>query len=334
MNSKNLVTGITGMVGAHLALHLIQNGEEVIGLIRSQKSKEKTKGIFKLYDALDLFKLIEWREADVTKVETLESALKGVQIIYHCAAFISFRPQDEDEMYRINVLGTRNIVNVALTLPIEHFCHVSSTAAIGGNRFNEPTTEKHVWERKEASSYSISKKLSELEVWRAIEEGLKAVIVNPCVIIGPGDWTQGSPQLIEKVANGLKYTVPGSNAFVDVRDVVAIMHELVLKGITEERYLLIGENAPYDQLFKIIAKHLNIPGPTKMASRTTANILAFIEYWRCKLLGGYPMITSDSIDSAYSNVQYSNGKIKSTIQYDFKGLEEMVGNATVKYLKQ
>jgi nucleoside-diphosphate-sugar epimerase len=329
---KALVTGITGMLGAHVAMELLVSGYEVVGLFRGETSKQKTQTIFELYNLSNEFEKIQWQFGDITKIETLDDAFEGINEVYHCAAFISFRPQDEDRMYSANVHGTRNLVDVALTHPIRKFCHVSSTAAVGSNQFEELTTEKHVWKKDEASSYAYTKKYAEIEVWRGIEEGLNAVIVNPCIIIGPGDWNQGSPHLVQKVDNGLKYQVPGANAFVDVRDVASTMRKLMESDISSERFLLIGENATFQRLFEAIATKLNRKAPYKEVSKSFARLLSVIEYWRSKIFGSYPMITKDSVESAFGTAKYSNEKILDQMDISFRSLEEMVENTVEHYI--
>lgn len=330
-----LVTGGTGLVGAHLLLSLLKRNEQIRAIYRSDASLNKTKTIFSFYErnAEELFNKIEWKQADLQNIEELDDVVEGCSTIYHCAAMVSFHPKDAYKMYEVNVHGTRNLVDVALTHEITKFCHLSSTAAVGSNIYGEPTTEKHTWDIKRAGNYAISKKKSELEVWRGAEEGLNVVIVNPSIILGPGNWDEGSAKIVKKVADGLKYYTPGTNGFVDVRDVVRAMIELVDRDIKNERFLLVGDNLTFKYIIQTIAKGLNIKVPQKEVVRWKANLLAKIESIRTFLFGTYPLLTSESVKSAFSTSIYSNQKIKDKIGFQFTPMEETIKNTTDAYLK-
>src|SRR5438874_1405767 len=118
----------------------------------------------------------------------------GVTDIYHCAAMVTFDPRHVNEMLHFNPQSTANIVNQALLQGIRKLVYVSSVAALSrpGNAAKEITEEQEWGESKYNSAYGISKYFAETEVWRGIGEGLNAVIVNPGIILGPGDWNRGS----------------------------------------------------------------------------------------------------------------------------------------------
>ena len=101
-----LITGATGLVGSHLALHLLENNERIRAIYRTKTSIEKAKFLFKLYGKENLFEQIEWVEADINDIPSLEIAFKGVEYVYHCAALISFDPKDEKKLRKINIEGT------------------------------------------------------------------------------------------------------------------------------------------------------------------------------------------------------------------------------------
>jgi nucleoside-diphosphate-sugar epimerase len=126
-----LVTGGTGLVGAHLLLHLIENGETVRAIYRNSSSVEKTKSLFSLYKKESLFENIQWIQADITDTPSLEIAFEDIDYVYHCAALISFDPKDEELIRKINIEGTANIVNFCIAKNIKKLCFVSSIAALG-----------------------------------------------------------------------------------------------------------------------------------------------------------------------------------------------------------
>ena len=189
-----LVTGATGLVGSHLLLHLLQNGEEVRALYRNQENIQKTKALFQWKNQSDLFEKINWFQGCITEIPSLEIAFQDIDYVYHCAAVISFNPNDEEILRKANIEGTANIVNFCLAKNIKKLCYVSSIAALGDLQEHENIiTEETEWNpEKPHSDYAITKYGAEMEVWRGQEEGLDSIVVNPGVILGPGFW-QNAP---------------------------------------------------------------------------------------------------------------------------------------------
>ena len=228
------VTGGTGMVGAHLLYDLVSNGEKVRALKRPGSSIRRAEKIFSYYSSEYqlLLQNIEWVDGDILDKDGLGELLAGVDQIYHCAAIVSFDSRDREIMIHNNVEGTANLVDMAVSLHIPRFCHVSSVSAIGSPPEGIEANEDHPWRNNmDHSAYGESKYLSEMEVWRAIFLGLNAVIVNPSVIIGPGDWKSGSSLLFSTVWKGLKFYTKGGTGFVDVRDVTKVMRLLMADDV-------------------------------------------------------------------------------------------------------
>src|SRR5690606_6511664 len=198
-----LVTGGTGLVGAHLLLRLLQSGVAVKAIHRKTSNLKEIEKIFGYYteNAPELFQKILWIEADLNDLPTLDEAFKGITHVYHCAGLISFDPNDYELLRTINTEGTKNIVNLCLAHNIQKICQVSSIAAIGRTLDGQAATEETDWTLEGANVYALSKMDSELEVWRGSQEGLAVVIVNPGVIIGPGFWDSGTGLLFQ---NGFK----------------------------------------------------------------------------------------------------------------------------------
>ena len=256
-----LVTGGTGLVGSHLLYKLLQGKAKVRAIYRREKTLETVKRVFSFYSKSPnkLFDSIEWIQADITDIPSLEHALKDIIYVYHCAAFVSFEPDKYYQLRKINIEGTANVVNLCLDQKIKKLCYVSSVAALGNSTNNKKIDEETYWNPEEENSvYGITKYGAEMEVWRGIQEGLQAVIVNPTVIIGPGIWSHGSGYLIKKVYTGMSYYTKGSIGLVDIHDVVNIMTELMSSNISNERFILISENWSYKEFFNYIAKNLNL----------------------------------------------------------------------------
>ncbi len=331
----NFITGGTGLLGAHLLYHLVSKGEAVRALKRSGSSLKTAEDIFNFYSTdKSLFSKVEWVDGDVLDIPSLEEGMQGCEFVYHCAATVSFAQRDKEQMFKINIEGTHNVVNMALKLNIKKFCHVSSTAALGDSVENGKITEEKLWADKDGkSNYAFSKKLSEMEVWRGIEEGLNAVIVNPSIIIGPGNEEKSSASLFNKVKKGLKYYTQGVNGFVDARDVVEIMHRLMKSDIHSERFLAISENISFKDLFDSIAKNLNLPAPSKEAKRWMAEIIWRVDAIRCFLFRTQPFITKENAHSAYRKTFYSNEKTKERLGLEYISVKKSIEDAAMFYIK-
>lgn len=321
-----LVTGGTGLVGAHLLLHLIENGKSVRAIYRNIDAIQKTKSLFSLYDKPSLFYEIEWIKADIIDVPSLEIAFENIEFVYHCAALISFDPKDEDLLRKTNIEGTANIVNFCIAKNIQKLCFVSSIAALGDLKENEKIiTEETEWNpEKPHSDYAISKYGAEMEIWRGQQEGLNAVIVNPGVIIGPGFNKQGSGKLIKNVQNGMPFYTKGSTGFIVVTDVVKIMVKLVNHETKNERFTLISENIVFRNFFNTIAKAKNIKKPSIYLSPLMMEILWRIDWFFSTIFRQKRLLVRATAKASFSRNLYSNEKIKNVLDMDFLDIHQYI----------
>ena len=325
-----LVTGGTGLVGSHLLLHLIENGENVRAIYRNESNIQKTKSVFELYKKTDLFKKIEWLEADILDVPSLETAFNTIDYVYHCAALISFDPKDEEGLRKTNIEGTANMVNFSLAREIKKFCFVSSIAALGDLAPHETCiTEETDWNpEKPHSDYAISKYGAEMEVWRAHQEGLDVIIVNPGVILGPIPKTkskqQGSAELYIKVANGLPFYTLGSTGFISVDDVVKTMYQLMKSDIKNERFTLITDNIVFKDILDTIADVLKVKKPHLHAKPILMNFLWIADGIFSTLFFQKRTITKATAKASYSKNLYSNEKIKTTLGTVFLDVHQYI----------
>ena len=173
-----LVTGGTGLVGYHLLLQLSLEKEAVRAIYRSEKKLQHVKNLFSNENKLAAFEKIDWIQADILDIPALELSFTDVSLVYHCAALVSFNPKDEDKLYQNNIIGTANVVNIALSKNIKKLCYVSSIAALGNGTEHNLIVNEETERNNEAirSDYSISKFGAEMEVWRGFQEGLEVVI--------------------------------------------------------------------------------------------------------------------------------------------------------------
>jgi dihydroflavonol-4-reductase len=324
-----LVTGGTGLLGSHLLYKLTSEGIKVNALVRDFARIERVEKLFKFYnpkDAEHFFKNINWINGDILDIPSLEEAMEGCQYVYHCAGLVSFHRRDYFQLMKINRTGTANVVNVALSLGIKKLCHVSSTAAIGGES-HTLLTEETTWKQgPETGGYSISKYSAEKEVWRGVEEGLDSVIVNPSVLFGCGNWDESSLTIFRTVGNGLKYYTPGKNAFVDARDVADVMVKLMQSDIKNERFLCVAENLNFKDLMETIAIQLGKPIAHKPAPEWAMGIICKLSWLFSKIQGKKPTITPESARSAFKSMEYDNAKVCKALNFQFRPIEETIKN--------
>jgi dihydroflavonol-4-reductase len=325
-----LVTGGTGLVGSHLLQALASEGKPVRAIKRPSGDTDMVRCVFKLYskEPEKDFSLIEWVEADLMDIFSLEEALEGVDEVYHCAALVSFLPGDRKKLIRFNTEGTANLVNAALEKKVRKLCHVSSIAALGRpESMSELIDENLVWKTsKNNSVYAISKYGAEREVWRGTAEGLDAVIVNPSIILGLSGRNGGSSRIFNTVWQGLKFYPPGKNGFVDVRDVVKAMILLIKSDIRNERFILNVDNIEYKRLFEIMAAAFGKPAPSIKVNPALSRLAWRVEKLRSMITGIKPLITRETAHTAIQQYRYSNEKIKRELGFVFTPIEETIGH--------
>lgn len=332
-----LVTGASGLLGSHLLLSLVKKGYQVKAIASHESSRQKALKIFKAYDPDDeaLFEKVSWCFGNITDGEFIYENLADVDYVYHCAAVVSFNPGEIESMNHTNIQGTETLVNMCLLRKVKKFCHVSSVAALGKNTDGSVVTEEtHFVNSPQNSNYGISKYNAEREVWRASEEGLNVVIVNPSVILGPSDWNSGSSNMFSSAYKGLKYYSDGVTGFVDVRDVVNIMIQLTESNINHERYIVCAENLPYSKVFDIMHDCFGKKRPNIKASKFLAAIVWRLEKLKSMITGGNPLITKETVEAAFQKVAFSNEKVKKTLNYEFTPIHKSIETICKIFLLQ
>lgn len=327
-----LVTGGTGLVGAHLLFELLVRRHKVRALKRESSNTDLVNRLFQWYDPDNgerLFDDIEWVDGDLSDLVSLQEAMQGVETVYHCAAVVSFMPEDRQVMMKANVEGTANLVNVALLNDIRKFCHCSSVAALGMPGKNNIVHESLVWRSSRKNSwYAISKYGSEREVWRASEEGLPVVIANPSVVIGPGDPVRSSAQLYQSVKNGMKFYTSGVTGFVDARDVATAMVNLTESDIVNERYILSSEDLSYRELFSLFAHYSGSKPPKYRVGRVLTEVAWRLEKTRSFMTGQKPLLSKETARNANIKRYFSNDKVKKAIGITFRPVKEAAENTS------
>lgn len=322
------------MLGAHVLYELTSAGLAVRAAYRDEAKQALVAKIFSYYtdSPQQLLDKVHWVKADLMDISEVEDAMSGISEVYHCAALVSFDDRDDDKLMTVNPQTTANVVNVALDFKVKKLVHVSSVAALGRAAQGKPIDEKANWiESKHNSVYAKSKYLAELEVWRATEEGLNAVIVNPTIILGPGNWKEGSAAIFNTVAKGFKFYTEGLNGYVDARDVAAIMVKLMDSHISAERFVTVGENVSYREVFNQIADELDAPKPSVHAKSWMGNIVWRIEKMKSILFGGKPMITKGTARTSHQKNYYNSDKVRQELGFNFRPIKETIKDLSAFY---
>ena len=331
-----LVTGGTGLLGSHLLFRLLQENKDVRAIYRSEEKLEKVKSIFSFYsdNPNDTFNRIDWVKGDILDIPFLENTFRGVTKVYHSAAIVSFDRASERHMKKVNIEGTANIVNLCLSFNIDKLCHVSSISTLSKPADGSIATEEDYWNPDaENSGYAISKNGAEMEVWRGIEEGLDAVIVNPSIIIGAGFWNTSSGKLFKNVQNGMRFYTDGASGFVGVNDVVKAMILLMNSNIKNERFILNAENITYKEVFSTIATNLGKKVPSIKARKWMLSLTWRLDVLKAFLFGTEQRLNKDSARSALTTSTYSNDKIKQSLDFSFEPIEKVIKDVSECFLK-
>lgn len=328
-----LITGITGLVGSFAARRFLAEGFNVVGLKRANSDLSLVQ---------DVESQIVWFEGDILDILILEKAIENVNYVVHAAAIVSFAPKDRLRMFKTNVEGTINVVNLCLEKKIKKLCFVSSVAALGRKIPNEillnqvlKIDEKATWEDNPLNSnYAKTKYLAEMEVWRGQSEGLKSVIVNPSIILGEANWNKSSTQLLKFVYDEHKFYPAGNLNYVDVEDVVTCIYQLVISDISDERFILSAGKISYKDFFEKVALRFKKKAPSTLLGKTLTGVFWRLEAFRSFFTGNAPLITKETALSSSHSFDYQNEKIKTALHFSFKNLDESLDRICKNLIKK
>tara|TARA_Y100000768_G_scaffold91434_1_gene65952 strand:- start:16 stop:969 length:954 start_codon:yes stop_codon:yes gene_type:complete len=296
-----LVTGATGFVGRNLIMSLSKKRDNLIGQFRREKKLEETRLFFISKNKEEVFDRIIWRKADITNFSEVESLFDDVIQVYHCAAYVSMAFYKTSYLNLVNITGTTYIVDNSIKKKIKKLCFISSIAAIGEGT-KEEITEDTQWNPEvDKTPYSYSKYGSEMEVWRASQEGVPVVILNPGIIIG------NDSQIQKIIKNKFNFYTSGVSGFVTVEDVVKAAIGLMQEKIKNERFILVSENISFKDFVNYFSKKnknysIRIP---KSILYLTWFIESFLSHLRIK----NKFLTKALINNLYSKNYYNGNKI-------------------------
>ena len=317
-----LVTGATGLVGAHLLLSLARKHNKLVALYRSKQKKSAVLALFSKNDAdhPKLYNRIVWLKAELNDLYQLEKAFKGITQVFHCAALVSLFYYHKEKLLKVNVEGTANIVNFALKNRLEKMIYVSSIAALGESKHSGIIDENSSWNlNAEYTPYAVSKFNAEMEVWRGIQEGLCAVILNPGVVLSATLWNRSSGKILDKIAKGLNFYPTGNIAFVSVEDVVKvslIAHETNI--LDQNRFVLVAKNLPYQSFIAQLAKGFGKKSPKYPLKKSYLFLTMVIESLLHSLKIHRRQLSKGLIDAFCSSTKYDGSKIEKVTTFKYE----------------
>jgi dihydroflavonol-4-reductase len=333
-----LVTGANGLIGSHIIRRYLNAGRKVAALRRADSDLSLIN---------DIKDRITWLEGDILDIPALEEAVQsvlglGTVDVIHVAAMISYSPKDRDRMDKVNVEGTANVVNICQAKGVRKLGYVSSVAAVGrptvkGDGDNAPIVidEEQRWEESPNNSfYGQTKYRAELEVWRGIAEGLDAVMVNPSLVLGEGDWTRSSTQLFKYAFDEKPFYPAGIVNLVDVRDVAEVVFQLMQSDVTAQRFILSATSLSYKEFLDKLADALGKKRPGFRVSPKLTQLLWPIEAIRSWLTGKAPLITRETARSASGSYQYDGHKIEKMLPFRYRDIDETIQRISVFFKRK
>jgi len=308
-----LVTGATGMVGAALVRMLVETGERVRILRRTDSSLELLGGAAGA---------VEHAVGDVTDGESVREAMQGIARVWHSAALVDLGGAGaERRLFDVNAGGTANVVDAARDVGIARLVHVSSIAALGrAGDAGAMRGEETEWAPSTSNTpYARSKHAAELEVQRGVAEGLDAVIVNPALIFGRGRTGEGTMRIVERVADGrMRVSPPGGTCVVDAEDVALGLRAAMAHGTAGRRYVLCGENLAWTVILGTLAEAFGRPAPSRVVSARTLRTTAAVAESIARLSGTSPLLSRAQARSGAETYRYDNRRAVEELGMGFR----------------
>jgi dihydroflavonol-4-reductase len=320
-----VITGATGHLGNVLVRKLISMNKKVRALILPGEDVASLEGL-----------KVEKVEGDVRVPGSLRRAFEGAGIVYHCAGIISILPGQQRQLYQVNVLGTRNVVDICLETKVKRLVYTSSIHALSEPAPGIVFDESREFDPENVlGEYSKSKTLGTLEVIKGIKKGLDAVILCPSGIIGPYDYrvSEMGKLIVDFVEGKVKAYVDGAYDFVDVRDVAEGLLLACEKGKKGGCYILSGQQISVRQLFNFLEGITGVKAPSLKLPHQLARVTGFFNVLYCNLMKIKPLFTPFSIDVLASNSLVSCQKAQDELGYSSRSIYESIKD-TVRWFRQ
>ncbi len=325
-----LVTGANGLVGSFVVRALLDASFRVLALVRAGSDRSL------LPEAPHL----EMVEGDLFDPNALLRLVTDVGAVVHTAGMVSYAPRDEEALFRVNVAGTAHVVNTCLAAGIRQLVHISSVGTLGSPDAQGRVSEASRWPPPGTpAAYARTKYEGELEAWRGYAEGLDVTVLNPSVVLGPGDWDKSSTRLFGYAAKGARFFPAGHFNYVDARDVGTAVGQVLHHPQPGERFVLSAGTVTFEAFFREVARHFGQPPPTRRVGPGLADVMWRVEKWRTALTGTEPLLTRDTARLTRRNVVFDGEKatqmlglryrpLADTLAWSCAGLAQRQGLAT------
>jgi len=249
---KMLVTGATGFLGRHLVRALQGRGHDVVALARGSSQTAGLDGV-------------TWRRGDILDMPSVRDAAEGCDGVFHCAGMVSRDPAQSDALWRVHVLGTRNVLDAARAAGVGRavVASTSGTIALSDDpnhigREDDPTPHRLITR----FAYYRAKLYAEHEALAQSRDGLAVVVVNPSLLLGPGDVLGSSTgDVRDFLARRIPAVPAGGVAYVDARDAAEGMALAMERGTPGRRYLLNGSNCTVRAFFGRLERVSGVKAP-------------------------------------------------------------------------
>lgn len=323
----NLVTGATGLIGAHVLFKLSKKcSSSLIGLYRDHRKIEPVKDFFACCDEdhPTLFNKIEWRKADLLHQNKVEESIEGVTKIFHCAGRVSYQGKG---LHLDNVVATRNLVNSALTNKTEKLVFVSSIAALGVSDSNNIVKESTPrTDLKHQSAYAVSKYNAELEVWRARQEGLDICILYPGVVLSNYFREHSSGRIISRFSAFPKFYINGNISFVSAWD-VAEASELCMDSKTKnQQFILVAGNMSIRKLVDKVNQSLGNKPSSIRIGRGLWTFIKVVDWFKTKLLFKKSELLGIDYRTISNSTQYDGRLITEILPFIYTEIYKIIRN--------
>ncbi len=320
-----LVTGATGHIGNALVRKLLFQGEEVRALVWRGEDTSSLQGLE-----------IEKVEGDVLDPSSLLSAFRGVDTAYHLAGIISIMPGHSPAVWKVNVEGTRNVLEAAQRAGVRRLVYTSSIHALRRAPHGTEMDETLGFDANNPyGEYDRSKAAASLEVQNAAQAGLDAVIACPTGVIGPYDF-RGSEmgEVIRQAAEGqMMFYVDGAYDFVDVRDVAAGLQAAAEKGRRGESYLLGGHRISVRYMLETVREVSGKAFSSFKIPFHLAEFAARFTPWYYLRTKAKPRFTPYSLEVLKSNSEISHAKAEKELGYKPRPMLETIADTVRWYFE-
>ncbi len=327
MKKINVVLGATGRIGFCLCIELKNRGEYVRAFVRDNNIvAEKLKNI-----------VDEIVYGDIRNYETLLSAFKNAEIVYHLAAVVSIESKTSPIINQTNIDGTRNVINACKECHTKRLVYTSSVHALDFQNNQQILVEQNKYfPEKVFGPYAKSKATAANLVLQATQDGLDAVIGLPSGVIGPYEYTESNfgQMIADVVERKLRVLIKGEYDFVDVRDVCNALCDLAMLGIKGECYIISGYKATIKELMQIASNVAKVKRPRISIPLWIIKLIAPIAEKRSLRKGNKPTFTPYAIKVLQDNCNFSHEKLTTLTGYNPRPIDESIKDQIEFYFQE